>query len=420
MGVFDCVKEIITIVKDGKQIKCTKEYYPFTNDTYYVLKCPKYLSSALESRYGKKYGVLLKTINECSVDYLIYKPDTVSSYDYTLTYDNSIKSILNKTQNELITTKEELANTKKELEHTKYELSQRSNPNRLINGDFQVWQRGETFTTVQGTTYYTSDRWSIASISSTTPIVKRGEKGCVISFPADSTHNTRFHQLIEDGYKLNGKIVTISFCAKSLDLNIRKVGVQLCGKLNFSKICMKKEVELSQCSKVYTLTVNVPDNSFNKDDIVAVAFGLSTHVGDYYGLTSTYTAPQGDGVEFEWVKLELGEYATPFIPRSYQEELSACQRYYYKPIKQDEWYNGFKLHGSSFVYFDSQLSSMRVIPSVIFDAGNTKIYTDDDGWVDLKFKTVTSSRIIYENLDSLKEGCSYLITNMPSYDAEIY
>ena len=56
MGVFDCVKEVITIVKDGKQIRCTKEYYSFTDDTYYVLKCPKYLSLALVARYGSKYG----------------------------------------------------------------------------------------------------------------------------------------------------------------------------------------------------------------------------------------------------------------------------------------------------------------------------------------------------------------------------
>lgn len=56
MAVFDCEKEIITIVRNGRKIKYTKEHYPYTNDTYYVLKCPKYLSFALVSRYGSKYG----------------------------------------------------------------------------------------------------------------------------------------------------------------------------------------------------------------------------------------------------------------------------------------------------------------------------------------------------------------------------
>lgn len=56
MGVFDCEKEIITIVRNGRKIKYTKEHYPFTNNTYYVLRCPKYLHLALVSRYGNKYG----------------------------------------------------------------------------------------------------------------------------------------------------------------------------------------------------------------------------------------------------------------------------------------------------------------------------------------------------------------------------
>lgn len=67
MGVFDCEKEVITIVKDGKQIKCTKEYYPFTDDTYYILRCPKYLSSALVARYSYKYGVSFCDKNHISL-----------------------------------------------------------------------------------------------------------------------------------------------------------------------------------------------------------------------------------------------------------------------------------------------------------------------------------------------------------------
>lgn len=56
MNIFTCEKEVITIVKDGKYIKYTKEHYPFTDDTYYVLRCPKYLHSALVG-FFKKYGV---------------------------------------------------------------------------------------------------------------------------------------------------------------------------------------------------------------------------------------------------------------------------------------------------------------------------------------------------------------------------
>lgn len=56
MSVFDCEKEVFKIFNNGAPISYTKEYYPHTNTTYYVLVCPKYLHSTLSSYY-KKYGV---------------------------------------------------------------------------------------------------------------------------------------------------------------------------------------------------------------------------------------------------------------------------------------------------------------------------------------------------------------------------
>ena len=56
MNVFDCKKEVVTITDNGNTIRYTKETYPYTNTTYYTLKCPHYLHSALRTSYGK-YGV---------------------------------------------------------------------------------------------------------------------------------------------------------------------------------------------------------------------------------------------------------------------------------------------------------------------------------------------------------------------------
>lgn len=35
-----------------------------------------------------------------------------------------------------------------------------------------------------------------------------------------------------------------------------------------------------------------------------------------------------ESLELNYVKLELGSYATPFVPHLYGEELALCQRYY--------------------------------------------------------------------------------------------
>ena len=54
MNTFTCEKEN-KIVKDTT-IRYTTEHYPKMGFTQYVLKCPKYLSLAIVSRYRFKYG----------------------------------------------------------------------------------------------------------------------------------------------------------------------------------------------------------------------------------------------------------------------------------------------------------------------------------------------------------------------------
>lgn len=69
-----------------------------------------------------------------------------------------------------------------------------------------------------------------------------------------------------------------------------------------------------------------------------------------------------------WVKLEVNDHATPFISRSYGEELALCQRYYF-PLK------GYTLR--QFTMDDSNLwcflttPNMRAIPTLITGAYGT-------------------------------------------------
>ena len=40
-------------------------------------------------------------------------------------------------------------------------------------------------------------------------------------------------------------------------------------------------------------------------------------------------------IDIEYVKLEMGELATPLSPRPYAEELAMCQRYY--QVHKNPW-----------------------------------------------------------------------------------
>ena len=65
MNTFTCEKEN-KIVKDTT-IRYTTEHYPKMGFTQYVLKCPKYLSLAIVSRYRFKYGADLYDKNHISL-----------------------------------------------------------------------------------------------------------------------------------------------------------------------------------------------------------------------------------------------------------------------------------------------------------------------------------------------------------------
>lgn len=157
---------------------------------------------------------------------------------------------------------------------TEEKVSTLSNPNLLINGEFAVWQRGESFTiprTGYGTGKYTADRWRVWANADSTGgniTVTKADDGMHIEADGAGFATYRFEEA--EVKKLSGKTVTLS---QSVD------GV-----------------------------VSSAVRSFPTTGILNVTLPASGTLN--------------------WVKLELGEEATPFVPKGYGEELLACMRYY--------------------------------------------------------------------------------------------
>lgn len=160
------------------------------------------------------------------------------------------------------------------LADTEEKAAALSNPNLLINGGFAVWQRGESFTiprTGYGAGKYTADRWRVWANADSTGgniTVTRADDGMHIEADGAGFATYRFEEA--EVKKLSGKTVMLS---QSVD------GV-----------------------------VSSAVRSFPTTGILNVALPVSGTIN--------------------WIKLELGEEATPFVPRSYGEELLACMRYY--------------------------------------------------------------------------------------------
>lgn len=238
-----------------------------------------------------------------------------------------------------------------------------SNPNLLINGDFQVWQKGESFNAAG----YTADRWRNAQTNTAVTKIQHLQEGLCSKFAIkltktkDKGGNIFLHQTLED-YKtiLKGKTLTVSFWAIGVGGFSGYFGVQI-GNTNGTTF------NLTNKWTKYQYTVKGVDTSEETDIRRRGVF--------FYSLGANQ--PQtGQGLAITEVKLEYGEVATPFVPRMYAEELALCQRYFYNPLYLAGGYPYLTelcttTNGGAFrIQFPVP---MRILPTLLGDFGNLYI-----------------------------------------------
>ena len=208
--------------------------------------------------------------------------------------------------------------------------------NLIINGGFDIWQRGTSFTSPSD---YTADRWRVSSTSSQggAENISRQEFSLgqteVPGNPqffarcdrtaAGSIFNGTFAQRIENVRTLAGKTVTISFYAKAAAAKTLIMRfVQVFGRGSGSSdnvITNIGDLSLGTSWQKYTFTVEVPSiagKTIAGDDSF-IQFSI-----DEADNFSPFT------LDIAQVQIEEGEIATPFEQRSVGEELALCSRYY--------------------------------------------------------------------------------------------
>jgi hypothetical protein len=207
--------------------------------------------------------------------------------------------------------------------------------NAIINGDFDIWQRGTSFSSAGFE--YTADRWMRLSASDSvtrqafTPAdltaIGYGDATFFLRYAKTSAEGfSRISQKIEDVRKFSGQQITLSFWAKGTNTssgsNLRSWFQQDFGSGGSSFVeFFAPTFSLTSSWQRFTFTVNVP--SISGKTIGANSF-LSFFVGAYNN-TATYT------LDIWGVQIEAGPVATPFKLAgggSKQAELALCQRYY--------------------------------------------------------------------------------------------
>lgn len=297
------------------------------------------------------------------------------------------------------------------------------NPNLLINGDFQVWQRGISFTGT-GTAQYCADRWASFDITGKQGIhVEKSDEGLQFSNSIDPSHVMGISQTLESDFvqKLAGETVTFSARVKAsqqidnLYIRIKSSNSGVLSPAGTPTDYEQKIVSVGTEFQTFSLTWNIPD------DVKGLEFSIMV-----LELPDTETT-----VTINWAKVEIGSVATEFSPRSYAEELAMCQRYYYNPYSSDynssEWTHGALVCGGSFRILIPTPVTMRTNPSLDYLYGKTELYNRSTGeWEQKEIYSTTKMQsyvtflIGGDEVDYLDDDESTLARFLPALDAEIY
>lgn len=213
--------------------------------------------------------------------------------------------------------------------------------NKIINGDFNIWQRGTNFS---GTNQfvYTADRWQLNDFTNVTSGISRqtftpgtapvaGYEGSYFARwtrAVSPTSTSYFYQRIEDVRTFAGQTVTVSFWAKADATKTLGIYIdQVFGSGGSSVVgTSTSNYSLTTSWARYTAT-------FSLASISGKTIGTSSYI------QPTFYVLSGDGaftIDLWGVQVEAGSVATAFqtATGTIQGELAACQRYYAKSYNQ--------------------------------------------------------------------------------------
>lgn len=219
-------------------------------------------------------------------------------------------------------------------------LATQGRRNLIINGGFDVWQRGTSFTSGLG---YTADRFLVYTDGAATVSREPFAPGQT-AVPGNpkffyrhaqtnaGTIESHFSQKLEDVTVTSGRTVTLQFYVKS---SLAAQNVYLLLQQNFGSggstavDTAGPSFTVGQSWEYKEITIEVPSVSgktIGADNFAR--FYLRFEEG------TTFT------LDIANVQLELGDTATPFEQRSYGEELGLCQRYFER-ISAEESFSRF-------------------------------------------------------------------------------
>jgi hypothetical protein len=249
--------------------------------------------------------------------------------------------------------------------------------NKLINGDFSIWQRGTSFNISSNSNTFCADRWQIQSQGGTAVASQQlFSPGTLTGIETPyylrlvqsaGSANTLILNRLEDVRTLAGQTVTVSYWAKaSASTTIITRFDQDFGSGGSSRAAN------GGSSNTITTSWARYSSTFTVASISGKTIGSSSYIEFFLYYPNT----AGITVELAGVQIESGLFATQFEYRPQQIELAMCQRYfesYYSAQNDSALLTGVMYLNNTYIA-PMQYSNKRTEPSFsIINPGNFDI-----------------------------------------------
>ena len=243
--------------------------------------------------------------------------------------------------------------------------------NAVINGDFNIWQRGTSFVS-PAAGVFTADRFEYSKTGAMVHTVSRSTD---VPTVAESGHNSTYSLLVDcttidaslaatdftsiihriEGYNIQAlykKTLTVSFWVKATKTGIYSISFRN-NTVTYESLVLEYTVNVTDTWEKKVLTFDFSgtggenfafDNTNGLVLFWALASGStyqttagSWQSGNFIASTNQVNACDNTANNFRLaqVQLEVGDRATPFKFRQFTDELTLCQRYYEKSYGVD-------------------------------------------------------------------------------------
>jgi hypothetical protein len=212
----------------------------------------------------------------------------------------------------------------------------------LINGNFDVWQRGTSISLTGYSNTYLADRWQIQPINAGTYTFSQqdgtgvnGSNYCLrlqrnIGQTSTDGMVVKYSLETNTSIKLRGQTLTLSFWARC-GANFSPASNTIIASI-LTGTGTDQSLYAGFTGQAIIANTGLPiTTSWVKYSITSSVVGSTiSQLGIQISATTVGTAGTNDYFEIAQVQLCAGAVALPFMPKSFSDELRDCQRYYEK------------------------------------------------------------------------------------------